>query len=150
MNGDALASKAGSEPAEKAPEEAVRSRAGWAWTGVGYVFFLIGLLGLALPVLPTTIFWIAAAACFAKSCPAMQKRIFAWPVVGQPVEDFLEHGVIRAKSKRAAYLGMLLAAVIVAMLSASLTVTLVSIGLILTGAVYVMTRPSATPAEQRS
>lgn len=150
MNGDAMAHKASPKTSGKGPEETARSRASWAWTGVGYLFFVIGLVGLALPILPTTIFWIVAAACFAKSCPAMQRRIFAWPVVGRAVEDYLQHGVLRPKSKRAALLGMLVAAAIVALLSFSLPVTAASLGLILIGALYVLTRPSSLPEEKRS
>lgn len=142
MNGDAAAQEVRNRPGAKSAEEAERSRLAWAWTGAGYGFFVIGLAGLVLPVLPTTIFWIAAAACFAKSCPAMQRRIFAWPGVGPAVEDFLTHGVIRPKSKLAAYLGMVLAAMILVLLSSSIAVTGVGIGLILLGALYVATRPS--------
>lgn len=150
MNGDAATPESSPRTDGRSPEAVARSRAGWAWTGVGYGFFLLGLVGLALPVLPTTIFWIIAAACFAKSCPAMQRRIFAWPVVGRAVEDFLEHGVIRTKSKRAAFLGMSLGAAVVALLSSSLIVTASALALILVGALYVATRPSLRPEEQRS
>src|SRR3546814_6271591 len=84
---------------------AVRTRA-WAWTALGYGFFAVGLVGIALPVLPTTIFWIAAAACFAKGCPAMARRIYAWPGVGPAVEAFLSHGVIARRGKVGAIAGM--------------------------------------------
>ena len=72
----------------------------------------------------------------------MQRRIFAWPGVGPAVEDFLTHGVIRPKSKLAAYLGIVLAVMILVLLSSSMAVTGVGIALILLGALYVATRPS--------
>lgn len=150
MTGKATPRPADPTESGKAAADVVRSRAAWAWTGVGYGFFLLGLLGMALPVLPTTIFWIIAAACFAKSCPAMQRRIFAWPVVGPAVERFLLHGVIAPQSKRAAYLGMGLAAAILAFFSPSVLITALGLALILAGALYILTRPSTIPAAERS
>lgn len=72
----------------------------------GYVFFLIGLAGAFLPILPTTIFWIIAAWLFAKSHPAMMHKIYGWPRIGVVVEDFLERGVIARRSKIIALLGI--------------------------------------------
>lgn len=122
-----------------------RRRLAWAWTATGYAFFGIGLLGTVLPVLPTTIFWIAAAGCFAKGCPAMARRIFAWPGVGPAVEAFLSHGVIARRAKLSALAGMTLAAGIVLLTSLSTSATLVTIGVIALGAVYVATRPERLP-----
>src|SRR3546814_18506880 len=72
----------------------------------------LGLVGVVLPVLPTTIFWIIAAACFAKSCPAMARKIYAWPGVGPAVEAFLSHGVIARRAKIGAGIGKGVAAVL--------------------------------------
>ena len=80
-------------------ETLARRRHAWAWTAVGYVFFAVGLLGVVLPLLPTVIFWILAAACFAKGCPAMARKIYGWPGAGPAVEAFLSHGVIARKGK---------------------------------------------------
>ena len=146
MTGSTAAQDSGEQATAKSAEEAESSRRNWAWTGAGYGLFVVGLAGLVLPVLPTTIFWIGAAACFAKSCPAMQRRIFAWPGVGPSVEAYLLHGVVEPKSKRAAMLGMMLATVILVMLSSSAVVNGIGTGLILLGALYVITRPSTVPS----
>lgn len=122
-----------------------RRRLAWAWTAAGYGFFGIGLLGTVLPVLPTTIFWIIAAGCFAKGCPAMARKIFSWPGVGPAVETFLRHGVIARKAKRAALLGMTAAAVIVWLTPLPLPVALATIAVIALAALYVATRPAAVP-----
>ena len=58
------------------------SRTGWL--ALGYLLFGIGILGMFLPVMPTTVFWILAAGCFLKSSPAMYQRIITSPRYGRP------------------------------------------------------------------
>lgn len=122
-----------------------RRRLAWAWTAAGYAFFGIGLLGAVLPLLPTTIFWIAAAGCFAKGCPAMARRIFAWPGIGPSVEAFLSYGVITRKAKLSALAGMALAVGILLLTSLSTSTTVATIAVIALAAVYVATRPQELP-----
>lgn len=124
-----------------------RRRLAWAWTATGYGFFAVGLLGVVLPLLPTVIFWIFAAACFAKGCPAMARKIYAWPGAGPAVETFLSHGVIARKGKVGALVGMGLAALVVAFTPLSAAATWITLGGIAMGALYVTTRPEAPPAE---
>lgn len=126
-------------------EAAARRRLAWAWTAAGYGFFALGLLGIALPLLPTVIFWIFAAACFARGCPAMVRRIYAWPGAGPAVEDFLSHGVIARKGKLGALAGMGLAALVVALAPLPAGATWITLGGIAVGALYVVTRPEARP-----
>ncbi|HEY9549814.1 MAG TPA: YbaN family protein [Kiloniellaceae bacterium] len=123
---------------------AVRTRA-WAWTALGYGFFAVGLVGIALPVLPTTIFWIAAAACFAKGCPAMARRIYAWPGVGPAVEAFLSHGVIARRGKVGAIVGMTFGGLLVALTPLAPAARLITLAVIALAALYVATRPESLP-----
>lgn len=126
-------------------ESTEHRRLAWAWTGAGYAFFAIGLVGTMLPLLPTTIFWIIAAGCFAKGCPAMARKIFAWPGVGPAVEGFLSHGVIARKAKISALIGMLAAIGIVVLTPLSLTSVLITVAVIAVAALYVATRPESRP-----
>ena len=74
----------------------------------GFAFLGLGFIGMLLPLLPTTIFWIIAAWFFAKSHPEMQRKIYTWPKIGHAVEDFLEHGIIKRVTKKAAIFGIVL------------------------------------------
>lgn len=74
----------------------------------GFVFLGLGFVGMALPLLPTTIFWILAAWLFAKSHPEMQAKIYQWPKIGPVVEDFLERGKISKATKKTAIIGIIL------------------------------------------
>src|SRR5690606_20251103 len=100
-----------------------------------------------LPVLPTTVFWIVAAACFARGCPAMGRRIYAWPGFGPAVEGFLTHGVIGRRAKISALFGKAVAVVLVLLTSLPLAATLITLAVLALAALYVGTRPEQRPAE---
>ena len=65
----------------------------------GWVCFALGFLGIFLPLLPTTIFWILAAGCWAKSNPKRAEQILSHPRFGQPIRLFLERRQISRKGK---------------------------------------------------
>lgn len=109
----------------------------------GALFFALGFVGMLLPLLPTTVFWILAAICFAKSAPRLYGHILAWPGIGPAISAYLDHGVIDRRGKRFALSGMGVGAiVIVASPLGAYTLFLSLIG-IAGAAAYVLTRPSA-------
>ena len=54
---------------------------------LGFVFAALGFIGIIVPGLPTTVFMIMAASCFAKSSPKFERWILDLPVVGPMVRD---------------------------------------------------------------
>jgi len=70
------------------------------------LFVVIGLIGAVLPLLPTTIFFVLAAACFARSSPDLERRIMDHPRVGPMVMAWREHGAIPLRAKAVAVAGM--------------------------------------------
>jgi uncharacterized membrane protein YbaN (DUF454 family) len=67
----------------------VRSRpVRWMWFGVGWVAVGLGSLGVIVPGLPTTVFFIVAASCFARSSPRFERWVLGLPRVGVLVSNY--------------------------------------------------------------
>jgi len=58
------------------------------WFGVGWVAVAIGSIGIVVPGLPTTVFFIIAASCFARSSPRFERWVLELPKVGPLVRDY--------------------------------------------------------------
>ena len=59
----------------------------WLWFGGGLLAVGLGSLGVIVPVLPTTVFFIVAAACFARSNPRFEQWVLNLPRIGPMVRD---------------------------------------------------------------
>ena len=70
----------------EAPVDRSRTvRAGWL--AMGLVCVGVGSLGVVVPGLPTTVFFIAAAACFSKSSPRLEAWVLGLRGIGPMVRD---------------------------------------------------------------
>jgi uncharacterized membrane protein YbaN (DUF454 family) len=76
------------------------------WLGAGLLLSLVGLVGVALPLVPTTPFLILAAACFARSSPRLEAAILDHPQFGPLVRDWRARGAIPLRAKLLAAGGM--------------------------------------------
>jgi uncharacterized protein len=68
----------------------------------GIVSTVLGVIGIALPIMPTVPFLILAAFCFARSDPALEARILNHPVYGPPIRTWREKGAVSRRGKVAA------------------------------------------------
>ncbi len=75
---------------------------------IGIMFVGLAILGVVLPILPTTPFLLVAAACFAKSSPSMQKKLLANKTFGPLIHDWQKYRSIPRKAKRIALLTIIL------------------------------------------
>jgi len=76
----------------------------------GLFFVGLAILGVVLPVLPTTPFLLVAAGCFAKSSPYLYEKLLANRMFGPLIRDWQEYRSIPLKGKVIALLSMVLAA----------------------------------------
>lgn len=76
----------------------------WILVGVGWLTMGLAVLGVFLPLLPTTPFLLLAAACFLRSSPKLHRRMLADPRFGPYLEQWQRDRSIPAGAKRRAYL----------------------------------------------
>ncbi len=76
------------EPATPTPAPVVRSGLSRVvWLAVGMVAVGLGGIGIVVPGLPTTVFFIVAASCFARSSPRFERWVLDLPRIGPLVRD---------------------------------------------------------------
>lgn len=110
---------------------------------VGWMCVGLGLLGVALPLLPTVPFMLLAAACFARASPAVHDWLVNHPRFGPSIRDWRAHGAISVRGKRLAVLSMAVSLAIPLSLGAAWWVLAVQAVALAGAATFVLTRPSA-------
>lgn len=109
---------------------------------LGWVCVALGIVGLAVPLMPGTVFLIVAAACFARSSPRFEQWLMTHPRLGPPVVAWRLHGAIPPKIKLIAVTSMLLSGGLLwmsgapRMVAAGVTLALVAV------AIFIVTRPA--------
>lgn len=86
------------------PSPAVR----WLLLVAGTVCVALGLIGLFLPVLPTTPFMLLAAACYARASKRLYYRLLSSRTFGPMIHEWRMHRSIPYRTKMAA-IGLMLA-----------------------------------------
>ena len=84
----------------------------WLYMLAGLFCVGLGIVGIFLPVMPSTVFFIIAAVCFARSNPAWEARIMNHPKIGPPIRAFRERGAIGIRAKIAAVTAMTISSVV--------------------------------------
>lgn len=75
----------------------------WA---LGMLMLVLAVVGAVLPVMPTTIFVILAAACFGRASPRWEAYLLQHPQFGPPLVAWREQGAISARGKAFAVAGI--------------------------------------------
>ncbi|WP_299841974.1 YbaN family protein [uncultured Paracoccus sp.] len=69
------------------------------WLGIGWIGVGLGVIGLALPVVPTVPFLLVAAWAFSRSSPRLREKIRNHPKYGPAVRAWQERGAVSRLAK---------------------------------------------------
>lgn len=69
------------------------------YLSMGTVSLLLGLLGIPLPLLPTTPFLLLSAWCYARSSERFYYRLLSHPYLGSYIRDYHQKGGVRRQIK---------------------------------------------------
>jgi uncharacterized protein len=108
---------------------------------LGFICVALGVIGAFLPLMPSTVFFIGAAACFAYASPRLEAWLLSIEFIGAPVRAWRERGAIARPAKITASLGMSLGLGIYALTRPNaLALGAVAAALVLC-ALFIWTRP---------
>ena len=78
------------------PARGARRLLYWILAGL---FFVLAMVGVALPGLPTTPLLLLMCYFLMRVSPSLHAKPMAWPVVGGPLRDWQDHGGVRPRVK---------------------------------------------------
>lgn len=88
-----------------------RGVARWAWLALGWTAVALGAVGIVVPGLPTTGFFVLAASCFARSSPRFECWVLSLPKIGPLVRDH-RAGLGMPRGAKVAAIAVMTAAVV--------------------------------------
>ena len=86
------------------------------WLTLGWLAVVLGGIGVVVPGLPTTGFFVLAAACFAKSSPRFERWVLGLPKIGPLVRDH-RAGLGMPRRAKVVAIGMMLTACVLSSLA---------------------------------
>ena len=115
------------------------------YLGLGYLSFSLGVIGIALPLLPTTPFILLAAWCFARSNPELAKRLYAHPRFGAALADWRDQGAISPRAKAYALSALGISYALTVWLTGGRYLPFILAVIMGSVALFLVTRPSPRP-----
>lgn len=112
------------------------------WFAVGFGAVLLAVLGLVLPLLPTTPFLLLAAFAFARSSDRWHDWLLRHRIFGPMIDDWRQHGAIDRRTKTLGVISMLGVFGLSLVLKVSVTILAVQATALAAAAIFVLSRPS--------
>lgn len=119
------------------------------WLSIGLLALFFGVLGIFLPILPTTPFIIVAAFAFGKSIPAWRRWLENNKIFGPIIRDWEETGAIAPRYKVIATVMMGAALSLSIYLAIKPIIIAVQALCMLAALTYIYTRPNGKSASQK-
>ena len=96
-------------PAGKPGQSAVPAARPWQrglWLATGALMLVLGIIGIFLPVMPTTPFVLLAALCFARGDARVERWLLEHRLFGPMVRQWREHRAVPLRAKQFATVSM--------------------------------------------
>jgi len=109
---------------------------------LGFICLALGVIGALLPLMPSTVFFIGAAACFAYASPKLEAWLLSFKFIGEPIRAWRERGAIARPAKIMASGGMILGLVLFAFTGADVWAIAAAAFVLALCALFIWTRPA--------
>jgi uncharacterized membrane protein YbaN (DUF454 family) len=120
----------------------------WGLMAFGWINVALGLIGVAVPGMPTTVFLIVALWAFSKSSERFQRWLWFHPRFGPPIRGWHRHRVIPLRAKVVAAAMMAASLALVSAIYAETWVLPALLAAVMVPAcAYIWSRASAVPEE---
>ena len=118
------------------------------WLLLGLLCVCAGLVGSVVPLMPTTIFLILGAGCFARSSPRLEAWLLGHPRFGAPIRAWRTERAVPRVAKRAACIAMAMSYALFCLATRPVWGIALGTGLaILASALWIVTRPDPARTE---
>ena len=71
----------------------------WLWLALGHSALGLGVVGIFLPLLPTTPFLLVAAYCYGRGSPRFEAWLLTHPRLGPVIQEWRQNRIIPLKAK---------------------------------------------------
>ncbi|NRA61127.1 MAG: YbaN family protein, partial [Psychrobium sp.] len=122
----------------------------YLYFGAGILMLACGVIGIILPVMPTTIFFILALTCFTRSSSKMKLWLLNHPKFGSNLVAWKQYQVVPKKAKYLASISMFISWIIVTLTVKSATLILLIGFIMLLVSIYLFSKPSSIKIAKKS
>lgn len=111
------------------------------WMAGGLLSLAAGIVGIVLPLLPTTPFLLLAAFCFARGSKRLHDWLVHHPRLGPPIHDWQKHGAISRRAKQLALLSIAAVLALSYLFGAPTRIIIIQLVVLSCVSLFILTRP---------
>ncbi|BDD83770.1 inner membrane protein [Tsukamurella pulmonis] len=120
---------------------AERPRLKWMWWLLAYIALGLGIIGVIVPLMPTTVFILIAAYCAARGSDTLHRKLLEHRIFGPMILDWQRTGAVSRKAKYMAIGSMAVCAVILFLATPKWWIAAIGTTIMAIVAIWLWSRP---------